>query len=53
MEDTGWPHAPLDDYIKGLEELYYPMIRNASTGIVCWNSRRCSRSRTALISGAR
>ena len=22
MEDTGWPHAPLDDYIKGLEELY-------------------------------
>jgi hypothetical protein len=30
MEDTGWPHAPLDDYIKGLEELYYPMIRNAS-----------------------
>ncbi len=29
MEDTGWPHAPLDDYIKGLEELYLPMIRQA------------------------
>ena len=29
MEDTGWPAAALDDYIKGLEELYLPMIRNA------------------------
>lgn len=29
MEDTGWPHAPLDDYIKGLEQLYLPMIRQA------------------------
>jgi hypothetical protein len=28
MEDTGWPHAPLDDYIKGLEQLYLPMIRH-------------------------
>ncbi len=29
MEDTGWPHAPLDDYIDGLEKLYLPMIRGA------------------------
>jgi hypothetical protein len=29
MEDTGWPHAPLDDYIKGLRELYWPMITAA------------------------
>jgi hypothetical protein len=29
MEDTGWPHAPLDDYIKGLEQLYLPMIHGA------------------------
>src|SRR5260370_670773 len=27
---TRWTHAQLDDYIKGLEELYYPMMRNAS-----------------------
>jgi hypothetical protein len=26
MEDTGWPHAPLDDYIQGLKDLYLPMI---------------------------
>ena len=30
MEDTGWPHVALDDYITGLEELYFPMIHNAS-----------------------
>jgi hypothetical protein len=29
MEDTGWPHAPLDDYIRGLEQLYLPMISQA------------------------
>ncbi|HEY2104373.1 MAG TPA: hypothetical protein VGH29_01230 [Candidatus Binataceae bacterium] len=29
MEDTGWPHAPLDDYITGLKELYLPMITQA------------------------
>jgi hypothetical protein len=27
MEDTGWPDAPLDDYIRSWDELYYRPLR--------------------------
>jgi hypothetical protein len=26
MEDTGWPHAALDDYVKFWGDTYYPML---------------------------
>jgi hypothetical protein len=29
MEDTGWPHAPIDDYIRYWGEDYYPMLQSA------------------------
>jgi hypothetical protein len=29
MEDTGWPHAPLDDYIRYWGEVYHPMLQSA------------------------
>jgi hypothetical protein len=28
MEDTGWPHAPLDDYIEFWGRVYWPMLRD-------------------------
>jgi hypothetical protein len=28
MEDTGWPSAPLDDYIRFWDEEYYRMMRD-------------------------
>ena len=30
MEDTGWPHAPLDDYTRFWEEVYAPMLERSS-----------------------
>ena len=29
MEDTGWPHAPLDDYLGLWERIYLPMLEAA------------------------
>ena len=29
MEDTGWPYAPLDDYIRMWDELYYRLLSKA------------------------
>src|SRR5437588_11273922 len=31
MEDTGWPDAPLADYIRRREELYFRVLANAPT----------------------
>src|ERR1700738_3739412 len=30
MEDTGWPSAPLDDYIRSWDEIYYRPISKSS-----------------------
>ncbi len=32
MEDTGWPSAPVDDYIRMWDELYYQPIVNRAQG---------------------
>ena len=32
MEDTGWPHAPLDDYIRCWDEIYYRPLSKAPPG---------------------
>jgi hypothetical protein len=32
MEDTGWPHAPIDDYIRYWGEDYAPMLAAAPPG---------------------
>lgn len=29
MEDTGWPYAPLDDYIRSWDEIYYRPLSKA------------------------
>ncbi|OBI98852.1 hypothetical protein A5660_04490 [Mycobacterium alsense] len=29
MEDTGWPYAPLDDYIRMWDEIYYRVLSQA------------------------
>ena len=36
MEDTGWPDAPLDDYIDFWGEVYYPLLARqpAGTGLL-------------------
>jgi hypothetical protein len=48
MEDTGWPYAPLDDYIRMWDEIYYrPMSRRRS----CSTFRRVSKWRTAAPIG--
>lgn len=28
MEDTGWPHAPVDDYVDFWGRVYWPMLRD-------------------------
>ncbi len=30
MEDTGWPHAPLDDYTAFWGEVYAPMLERSA-----------------------
>ena len=30
MEDTGWPYAPLDDYIRSWDEIYYRPLSKPS-----------------------
>ena len=32
MEDTGWPYAPLDDYIRSWDEIYYRLLSKAPRG---------------------
>src|SRR5712672_2233774 len=32
MEDTGWPDAPLDDYIRAWDEIYYRLLSKAPPG---------------------
>jgi hypothetical protein len=32
MEDTGWPYAPLDDYIRSWDEIYYRVLSKAPPG---------------------
>jgi hypothetical protein len=32
MEDTGWPHAPLDEYTKFWETVYLPMLHGDGRG---------------------
>jgi hypothetical protein len=32
MEDTGWPYAPLDDYIQSWDEIYYRLLSKAPPG---------------------
>lgn len=32
MEDTGWPDAPLDDYIRSWDEIYYRRLSKAPPG---------------------
>ncbi len=29
MEDTGWPHVPIDDYLRFWEEIYLPLLARA------------------------
>jgi hypothetical protein len=32
MEDTGWPYAALDDYIRSWDEIYYRVLSKAPPG---------------------
>jgi hypothetical protein len=43
MEDTGWPYAPVDDYIRMWDELYYqPIVNRAkNTGTVSIEIQAC------------
>jgi hypothetical protein len=42
MEDTGWPHVPIDDYVRYWGETYWPMLANAPERmrlleiLACW-----------------
>ncbi|EUA42398.1 hypothetical protein I553_6258 [Mycobacterium xenopi 4042] len=53
MEDTGWPYAPLDDYIRSWDEIYYRPLSQAPRAGGCSTSKRASRLRTAATNGAR
>jgi hypothetical protein len=41
MEDTGWPYAPLDDYIRCWDELYYRPLSQAPTGMRMLDIQAC------------
>jgi hypothetical protein len=47
MEDTGWPYAPLDDYIRSWDEIYTSCCPKPPPGCASSTSRRASRSRMA------
>ena len=49
MEDTGWPHAPLDDYIRCWDEIYYRPLSKAPARCEFSTSRRASKLRTEAI----
>jgi hypothetical protein len=41
MEDTGWPHAPLDDYIRSWDEIYYRPLSKAPAGMRILDIQAC------------
>lgn len=41
MEDTGWPYAPLDDYIRSWDEIYYRPLSNAPAGMRILDIQAC------------
>ena len=41
MEDTGWPHAPLDDYIRSWDEIYYRPLSQAPAGMRILEIQAC------------
>ncbi len=41
MEDTGWPYAPLDDYIRAWDEIYYRPLSQAPPGMRLLDIQAC------------
>jgi hypothetical protein len=41
MEDTGWPYAPLDDYIRSWDEIYYRPLSQAPPGMRLLGIQAC------------
>jgi hypothetical protein len=41
MEDTGWPYAPLDDYIRMWDEIYYGVLSKAPPGMRILDIQAC------------
>jgi hypothetical protein len=41
MEDTGWPYAPLDDYIRSWDEIYYQVLSKAPRGMRILDIQAC------------
>ena len=41
MEDTGWPYAPLDDYIRMWDEIYYRVLSKAPPGMRILDIQAC------------
>ncbi len=41
MEDTGWPYAPLDDYIRSWDEIYYRPLSQAPAGMRILDIQAC------------
>ncbi len=41
MEDTGWPSAPLDDYIRSWDEIYYQVLSKAPKGMRILDIQAC------------
>ncbi len=56
MEDTGWPYAPLDDYIRSWDEIYYRPLSQAPARMRILDIQACfqvahgsSRRREAML----
>lgn len=41
MEDTGWPYAPLDDYTRSRDEIYYRPLSKAPAGMRILDIQAC------------
>jgi hypothetical protein len=41
MEDTGWPYAPLDDYIRMWDEIYYRLLSKAPSAVRILDIQAC------------
>jgi hypothetical protein len=41
MEDTGWPYAALDDYIRSWDEIYYRPLSQAPPGMRLLDIQAC------------
>jgi hypothetical protein len=41
MEDTGWPYAPLDDYIRMWDEIYYRVLSKAPPAMRILDIQAC------------